>query len=159
MLDKLEDVERRFEELNARLSDPKISSDIKELTRLNKERSKVEPVVRLYREYRTLTENIAEAKELLSSDDAELKELAKAELKDLQPRLEGLQEQLEQELLPRDPLDDKNVVLEIRAGAGGDEASLFAGELFEAYRKYATDQRWKVDVMSQNTGSARECCA
>ena len=154
MLDKLEDVERRFEALNLELSDPNVASDIAALTKLNKERAKLEPVVQLFREYRTVTGGIEEAKALLVGDDAELKELAKAELKELTPQQESLQKRLEQELLPKDPLDDKSVVLEIRAGAGGDEASLFAGELFELYRKFATDQRWKVEVMSSSPGTA-----
>jgi len=154
MLDKLEDVERRFEELNARLSDPAIASDIDQLTKLNKERAKLEPVVELYREYRDMSASLAEAKELLASDDAELKEMAKEELKELSPALEKLKGRLEQELLPKDPLDEKNIVLEIRAGAGGDEASLFAGELFDLYRRYAADHGWKVDTMSHSPGTA-----
>ena len=154
MLDKLEDVERRFEELNARLSDPAVASDIEQLTKLNKERSKLEGVVELYRQYRTMNESLDEAKELLDSDDPELKEMAKAELKELTPALEELKSELEKELLPKDPLDEKNIVLEIRAGAGGDEASLFAGELFELYRRYAADHGWKVDTMSHSAGTA-----
>ena len=154
MLDKLEDVERRFEELNARLSDPAIASNIDELTKLTKERAKLEGVVELFRKYRQMESSLAEAKELLDADDPELKEMAKAELKELTPALEQLKGELETELLPKDPLDEKNIVIEIRAGAGGDEASLFAGELFELYRRYAADQGWKVDTMSNSPGTA-----
>lgn len=154
MLDKLEDVERRFEELNARLSDPAVATNIEQLTKLNKERAKLEPVVELYREYRDMSASLAEAKELLASNDAELKEMAKEELKELTPALYALKTKLEQELLPKDPLDEKNIVLEIRAGAGGDEASLFAGELFEAYRRYASDFGWKVETMSHSAGAS-----
>ncbi len=154
MLDKLEDVERRFEALNLELADPDVTSNIEKLTTLNKEFAKLQPVVELYREYRVVAEGLAEAKELLNSDDGELKEMAKAELKELAPKLEDLEGRLEQELLPKDPLDEKNVVIEIRAGAGGDEASLFAGELFDLYAKFAADRKWKVDVMSSSSGTA-----
>jgi len=154
MLDKLEDVERRFEALSLELADPDVTSNIEKLTTLNKEFAKLQPVVELYREYRVVAEGLAEAKELLNSDDGELKEMAKAELKELAPKLEDLEGRLEQELLPKDPLDEKNVVIEIRAGAGGDEASLFAGELFDLYAKFAADRKWKVDVMSSSSGTA-----
>ena len=154
MLDKLEDVERRFEALNTQLADPVVASDVAQLTTLNKERAKLEPVVLLYREYKEVSGELDEAKTLLGSDDAELKEMAKLEVKELSPRLEDLRSRLEEELLPKDPLDEKSVVVEIRAGAGGDEAALFAGELFEVYRKYATDNRWKVELMSHSAGPA-----
>jgi peptide chain release factor 1 len=154
MLEKLQDVELRFEEVNARLADPVVTSNIDKLTELNKERAKLEPVVELYREFRATIEAYAEAKELLSSDDAELKEMAKEEVKSLGPKLEVLRGKLEAELLPKDPLDEKSIVMEIRAGAGGNEASLFAGELFEAYRKFASDHGWKVEMMGHNSGTA-----
>ncbi len=154
MLEQLEDVERRFEELNQKMSHPEIASDIEQLKNLGKERARLEKVVTLFREYKKVDAELAGAKELLEAgDDDEMREMAKAEIKELSPRLDELKSALELELLPRDPLDDKSVVLEIRAGAGGDEASLFAGELFSLYSRYAADNGWKVDVMSSNSGS------
>ncbi|MCC7382755.1 MAG: peptide chain release factor 1 [Deltaproteobacteria bacterium] len=153
MLHQLEDVEHRFEDLTARLSDPNLSRNIEELTKLSKERAKLEEVVRCFREYRKAAADLAEAKKLLEGGDAELREMAKAEVKELQPRLEALEAQLQHHLLPKDPLDEKNVVVEIRAGAGGDEAALFAGELFELYRRYAAGKGWRMEVMSASPGS------
>lgn len=154
MLKQLEDVERRFEELNERMASPEVASNIDELKTLGKERARLEKVVNLFREHRRLVAELAGAKELLdSSDDDEMREMAKAEIKELAPRVDELQSQLELSLLPRDPLDEKNVVLEIRAGAGGDEASLFAGELFSLYTRYAADRGWKVELMSSSSGS------
>ncbi|MEQ9499466.1 MAG: peptide chain release factor 1 [Deltaproteobacteria bacterium] len=154
MLEQLEDVERRFEELNTKMSHPEIASDIEQLKTLGKERARLEKVVTLFRDYKKIDAELAGAKELLEAgDDDEMREMAKAEIKELTPKLDDLKSKLELELLPRDPLDEKNVVLEIRAGAGGDEASLFAGELFQLYSRYAADHGWKVDVMSSNAGS------
>ena len=153
MFDQLKDVERRFEELTQRMSDPAMMQNLEELKKVGKERAKLESVVKLYREHRQLTEDLAGARELLLGDDPDMREMAKSELKELTPRLEALTAQLELSLLPRDPLDEKDVVLEIRAGAGGDEASLFAGELFEAYRRYAGERGWKVEVMSYSAGA------
>jgi peptide chain release factor 1 len=152
MLDKLEDVERRFDELTARLSDPRVASDITELTRLTKERAKLAPVVQRFQQFLKASRELDEARELLAGDDPELREMAKAELKELGPRVDALRGQLEQELLPKDPNDEKSVVLEIRAGAGGDEACLFAGELFELYRRYAAEHGWRVEPMTASPG-------
>ncbi len=154
MLEQLNEVERRFEELTAKMSDPGVVSQISELTRIGKERAKLEPVVVLFRRYRKTKQELVDAKELLETeDDQEMREMAKAEIKELTPQLEDLESKLQVELLPKDPLDEKNVVLEIRAGAGGDEAALFAGELFSLYERYASDKRWKVDIMTRNSGS------
>jgi peptide chain release factor 1 len=154
MLERLDDVERRFEEVTQRMTDPRVVSDVEQLKKLGKERARLEGVVRLYREYRQLETDLAGARELLAQDDEDLREMAKAELKDGEPRLAALRRSLELELLPRDPLDDKNVVLEVRAGAGGDEAALFAGELFEAYRRHAQQRGWTVELMSASAGAA-----
>jgi peptide chain release factor 1 len=153
MLKQLEEVERRFEDLTARLGDPKLTTNIDELTKVSKERAKLDEVVRLFREYRKASGELDDAKALLESDDAEMREMAKQEMKLLGPRVDELKSALEVQLLPKDPLDDKGVVLEIRAGAGGDEAALFAGELFELYRHYAQDKGWKVDVMNSSPGA------
>ncbi len=155
MLSQLEDVERRYEDLTARLSDPALSTQIEELTKITRERAKLEEVVRTFREYRKALGEHADAQQMLeTSGDADLRELAKAELKELEPRLETLKATLEHHLLPKDPLDEKSVVLEIRAGAGGDEAALFAGELFDLYRRYSATKNWKLDVMSMSAGTA-----
>ncbi len=154
MLKQLEEVEVRFEDLTHRMSDPALSTNIPELTRITKERAKLERVVRLFREYRASSAAFDEAKVLLDeSNDRELAEMARVEMRELSPKLESLRSQLEQELLPKDPLDEKSVVLELRAGAGGDEAALFAGELFETYRRYAATKGWKVEIMGSNPGA------
>lgn len=154
MLEQLEEVERRFEETTQRMSDPLVAANVQELMKLSKERAKMEPVVALFRRYRQLDASLTDAKALLASDDEELREMAKAEIKELEPRVESMLLELQQSLLPRDPLDDKNVVLEIRAGAGGDEASLFAGDLFELYRRYAQERGWKFEPVSASPGTA-----
>jgi peptide chain release factor 1 len=153
MLDKLDDVERRFEDLTARLSDPKLATDIDALTKVSKERARLEDVVRAYREFRQVRGALDDARRLLADDDADLRDLARQEVKQLEPQLAALEAALHQHLLPKDPLDEKNVILEIRAGAGGDEAALFAGELFDAYRKYGADKRWNIEVLSLSPGT------
>src|SRR3990167_4480125 len=127
MFAKLDDVERRYEEIISKLADPAVTSKIEEMTKLMKERAKLDNIVRYYREYRRLRSDLDGAKEILESNDDAMREMAKAEMKELTPRLAELEEKLTIELLPKDPMDEKNVVMEIRAGAGGDEASLFAG--------------------------------
>lgn len=153
MLNQLEEVERRFEDLTARLADPKLATQIDELTKIMKERAKLEEVVRSFREFKKVSAELEEAKKLLAGPDPELRDMAKAELRELEPRLETLDGVLKAHLLPKDPLDGKNVVLEIRAGAGGDEASLFAGELFELYRRYGAQRGWKIDLLSASAGT------
>lgn len=154
MRDKLRDVERKFDELTHRLSDPAVASNPKALAELTRERARLEKVVLTFRELQQAEADLAGARELLEADDEEMREMAKAEVKTLEPRIEAVKKSLEVALLPRDPLDDKSVVLEIRAGAGGDEAALFAGELFQLYERYAQDQGWRVEVMSDSPGAA-----
>ncbi|MEL7369371.1 MAG: peptide chain release factor 1 [Myxococcota bacterium] len=154
MLDKLQDVERRFEEVTQQMSDPTVAQDIEALTKLGKERARLEKVVELFRELRDAEGQLAGAKELLNEDDEEMRDMAKAEIKVLTPRIEALTDALNTSLLPRDPLDEKNVILEIRAGAGGDEAALFAGELFGSYQRFAQTNGWRVELMSSSAGSA-----
>lgn len=153
MLDQLQDVERRYDEVTQKMSDPQVAQDIPALTKLGKERGRLEKVVDLYRSYKKIAEDIEGARELLEADDAEMQQMARAEIKELEPQLAELKTSLEQALLPRDPLDEKNVVLEIRGGAGGDEASLFAGELFDLYQRFAQIRGWKVDLMSCSPGA------
>jgi peptide chain release factor 1 len=153
MLEQLQDVERRFDEVTQMMSDPGIVQDIEALTKLGKERGRLEKVVQLFRHYKQLVEDLEGAKELLEEDDDEMQQMAKAEIKTLEPQVTAVRTQLEQALLPRDPLDEKNVVLEIRGGAGGDESSIFAGELFDLYSRFAQTLGWKVETMSYTPGS------
>ena len=150
MLDKLEDVERRYVDLEERLIDPSVTGSRKDFARLAKERAELEPIVAAYREWKAVTRDLEGHKQLLESSDADLRELVKAELPELRARAEALEQRLTILLLPKDPNDDRNVVLEIRAGTGGEEASLFAAELFRMYSRYAERQGWKVDVLSAN---------
>ena len=150
MLDKLEDVERRYLVLEERLQDPAVAASGKEFTRVANERAELEPIVATYREWKAVAHDLEGTKQLLEASDADLRELAKAELPELRARCEALEQRLTVLLLPKDPNDDRNVVLEIRAGTGGEEASLFAADLFRMYSRYAERQGWKVDVLSAN---------
>jgi peptide chain release factor 1 len=148
MFQKLEDVEQRYVELEASLIDPAVIGNRKEYARLAKERSDLEQIVHRYREWKKLSAEIEGHKALLEEHDAEIRELAKAELPALRDQLGELEEDLKRLLLPRDPNDDRNVIVEIRAGTGGEEASLFAAELFRMYGRYAEEQGWRVETMS-----------
>ncbi|MEO8604628.1 MAG: peptide chain release factor 1 [bacterium] len=153
MLDKLEDVERRYIHLEERLIDPSVMESRKDFAKLAKERADLEPIVAAYRDWKTVQRDLDGHKQLLESPDADIRELAKAELPELRERGAVLEQRLRILLLPKDPNDDRNVVLEIRAGTGGDEASLFGAALFRMYSRYAETQGWKVDVLSSsNTG-------
>jgi peptide chain release factor 1 len=154
MFEQLQDVEHRYEEVLARMSDPDFGSNVEALKQLGQERARLEEIVTGYRLYKKTEEELKGAKELLESDaEEELREMAKLEIREATVKLEELQKKLEILLIPKDPMDGKNVVLEIRAGAGGDEASLFAGELFNLYQRYATLKGWKVEVMSTSAGT------
>jgi peptide chain release factor 1 len=150
MLQKLEDVERRYVDLERSLVDPAVISNRKEYARLGKERSDLEEIVARYREWKKLSAEIEGHRSLLEEGDAEIRELAKAELPAMRNRLDALEEELKRLLLPRDPNDERNVILEIRAGTGGEEASLFAAELYRMYSRYAEEQGWRVELMSAN---------
>jgi peptide chain release factor 1 len=151
LLEKLKGIEEHYADLERRLSDPAIISNNREYAQLARERAQLEEVADAIREYRRLLGEIADYKAVLDGDDAELRELAKAELPAMQRRQGGLEERLKQLLTPRDPNDDKNVLLEIRAGTGGEEASLFAGDLFRMYTRYAERHGWKVETLSLST--------
>ena len=138
----------RFEEINELLISPDITSDIKKMTQLSKEQSSIEPVVNVAKEYIQVIEDIAENRSLL--DDKELSELAKEELKELEPLKTKLEEDIKILLIPKDPNDDKNIYIELRAGTGGDEAAIFVGDLFRAYIRYAESKQWKVEIMSSS---------
>jgi peptide chain release factor 1 len=148
MLEKLAEVERRYQELEHSLLDPEVLRSPKEYARLSKERAGLEPLVSLYREWKRVREDVEGHRELLESSDEELRELAKAELPALKQRLQEIEQELRRLLLPRDPNDERNVVLEIRAATGGDEATLFAADLFRMYSRFAERKGWKVEVLS-----------
>lgn len=151
MFDRLKELEVKFETLTESINDPEVISDQNQWRILMKEHSDLSPIIESYREYQSTVQNIEEAKEMLeTSDDDEMRQLAKEELKDSQERLEDVTKTLKLRLLPKDPNDDKNVIVEIRGGAGGDEAALFASTLFRMYGHYAEGNRWKTEILSAN---------
>lgn len=151
MLDKLVEVEARYEELELMMGDPEIAQDYSRVAELAKERSSIQDIVIAYRSYQKQTQELEEATELLhSADDAEMKELAQMEVAELKENTEDLLEKITVMLLPKDLRDDRNVIVEIRAGAGGDEAGIFAGDLMRLYIRYAESQKWKVEIVGDN---------
>ena len=150
MLQELEDIKEKFRKLTLSLSDPALVSDPQKIKKIAKERSDLEPLVKKYEDYEKITKDIKESEEILADPDSEeeLKTLAELELKTLQERRGQIEEELKIMLLPKDPNDEKNVLLEIRAGAGGDEASLFAQDLFRMYSRYAERKGWKIEVLN-----------
>jgi len=146
--DKLQPFINRYEEINELLMSPNITSDIKKMTDLSKEQSSIQPIVTKAKEYIKLLENIDENKIML--DDPELGDLAKEELKDLETRKPILEDEIKFLMIPKDPNDDRNIYLELRAGTGGDEAAIFVGDLFRAYLRYAENNGWKVEIMSSS---------
>ncbi len=163
MLDRLEQIETRYEELTAALSSPELLSDQAAYTKTAKQHRSFGEIVSKFRELKSLQSEIEGAQELLDmSDDAEMRELASLELESLRARLEGCEGDLRLLLLPRDPNDEKNIVLEIRAGTGGDEATLFAAEMLRMYSRYAERQRWKMEILDASesgVGGLKEAVA
>lgn len=154
ILDKLRDVKKRFLEVGNLLTDATIVSDMDKYIKLNKEYKDLQPIIEAYDEYVLIISNIEDAKNILANEkDSELREMAKMELDDLQPKLEPLEEKIKLLLIPKDPEDDKNAIIEIRAGTGGDEASLFAGELMRMYVKFAESKNWKTEITSYTEGT------
>src|SRR5690554_4151811 len=152
MLDKLAGLEERYEKLNELLSDPDVISDTNKLREYSKEQSDLQDIVDAYREYKNINEQLEGAKEMLQEEtDPEMKEMIQQELDELEPQIPELKEKLKILLLPKDPNDDKNVIMEIRGAAGGDEAALFAGDLFRMYHRYAEAEGWKIDVMEASS--------
>ena len=148
MFDKLEDLLIRLEEILSELQEPDVASDPNRFRKLMKEQSELTPIVEAYQEYKACKQNIEESLELLNEEsDEDMRELAKEELNESKARVEELEHELKILLLPKDPNDDKNVVVEIRAGAGGDEAALFAAEIYRMYLHYAESKRWKVELV------------
>ena len=152
ILAKLDHLAERYEEVGALLSDPEIIGDQNKYRELSKEYAELEPVVKCYQSYQEVVNNIEEAKLLLKDSDPDMREMAQEEFKAGEAQQEVLESDLQKLLLPKDPNDDKNVFLEIRAGTGGDEAAIFSGDLFRMYSKFAETQRWKIEIISENRG-------
>ncbi len=148
MFQKLEAVEKRYEELNSLISDPEVIAKQSEWQKLMKEHSDIQEVVEKYREYKKVAQALEEAKEMLS--DRDLKELAEIQMEEAKDKLPKIEEEIKMLLIPKDPNDDKNVICEIRGGAGGEEAALFAGVLFRMYSMYAERKHWKLEVVNEN---------
>ncbi len=149
-LKKLNKIEERFEELTSELMRPEVVSDYQKFQRFSKEQAELAPLVEKIAEYKKLLGEMRDAEELLRSEDRDMRELAEAELDELKRRKPGLESDLMVALIPKDPRDEKNVILEIRAGTGGEEAALFAADLFRMYSKYAEAKRWKVEVIDSS---------
>ena len=150
MIDRLETLAMRYDELEALLSQEGAAKNPREFAKLAKERSGIEEVVARFRDWRRLQQDAAEAEKLTQDSDPEMRELGRSELGPLRERLQALEADLTRLLVPRDARDERSVLLEIRAGTGGDEASLFAADLFRMYSRYAERRGWKVDIMSSN---------
>jgi len=149
---KLENISERLEEINALMADPDVIGDQNQFRALSKEYAQVNPVVNCFNAYQTTIADIEEAQSMLKDDDDDMREMAKEELKDATERQAKLEEELQILMLPVDPNEGKNIFLEIRAGAGGDEASIFAGDLFRMYSRYAEKRHWKVEILNENRG-------
>ena len=154
MLDRLVSMENRYEELGHMLMDPDIGTDIKKMTDVTKEQASLQAAYDLFQEYKEVKDGIDGAKELMKENDPEIKEMAKMELDELEGRMPDIIKKLELELIPKDPNDNKNVIMEIRGAAGGDEGNIFAGDLYRMYVKYAESQGWKVEVMEAEESEA-----
>lgn len=154
LLDKLNDLEARFREVCLLITDPAVIADMKRFVRLNREYRDLKQISDARKEYVDLLKTADEARELLSENDAEMRQMAREELESATERLQELEEEIKQMLLPSDPQDDKNVIVEIRGGTGGDEAALFAGELFRMYTRFCESKGWKTAVSSCSEGTA-----
>ena len=152
MINRLEAILKRYNEIKEELSSPEIVSDIRKMTELSKEQTRLEKTVNIYEEYKQVLEDIEAAKEMLK--DKDMAEFAKEELSNLEERKVQIEKELEIILLPHDPNDEKNVIVEIRGAAGGDEANIFAGDLFDMYQKYANGLGWKIEVLNAEEGTA-----
>ena len=154
MIERLETIARRYEELNEILMDPSIASDVQRMTEVSKEQATLEKAYHLYEEYKKILSGIEEAKELMSEKDPEIKEMAELELSELEEKKPLIEEQLHLELIPKESNDNKNVIVEIRGAAGGDEGNIFAGDLYRMYVKYAESQGWKIEIMEAQESEA-----
>ncbi|MCB0664586.1 MAG: peptide chain release factor 1 [Saprospiraceae bacterium] len=153
MIDKLEEIQAHYKHLEEQMTDPEILADIDRYTKINKEYKDLQEIMAVFGDYRNVISNLDSAKAHLKDPDEEMREMAEMELEELQPRLEELEEQLRFLLIPKDPDDRKDVVFEIRSGTGGDEAAIFAGDLYRMYSKYFDTQGWKQEVLQINEGT------
>jgi len=162
MLKELQGIERRFSEVEARLSDPKIVGDRGQYQRYAREHAELQPIVSAFKSYQRILREFEESRELMLDGDADIKDLARAEAEKLKEEKEKLELDLKTLLMPKDPYDEKNVIIEVRAGTGGEEAGLFAGDLFRMYSRYAENKGWRVEVMSHSAtgvGGVKEIVA
>ena len=150
MFQKLEDVEKRYDELTIQISDPEVIAKTNEWQKLMKEHADMTPIVEKYREYKKVVKNYEEATSMMKEEDKEIRELAEVEMLEAKEKMPILEEELKMLLIPKDPDDDKNIICEIRGGAGGDEAALFAGTLFRMYSMYAERKHWKLEILNEN---------
>ncbi len=154
MFDRLDVIEARYNKINELLSDPEIVTDIKKVTELSREQRGLEKTVIVYQKYKEILNSTSDLKQMLEDDDDEIKEMAALELEEIEPLLPELEEELKILLIPKDPNDDKNVIVEIRGAAGGDEANIFAGDLYRMYTKYADFKGWKIDLLEYDESAA-----
>ncbi|RLD81321.1 MAG: peptide chain release factor 1, partial [Bacteroidetes bacterium] len=155
LLEKLEGIKIKFDNIMQQISDPEIIADMKRYIKLNKEYKELEPIVDAYKRYKNIVDNIKSSKQMLAEeDDAEMKEMAKEELVDLEAQIPKIEEEIKVLLIPKDPEDAKNVIVEIRAGTGGDEASIFAGDLYRMYTKFASDKGWRTEIEDISEGTS-----
>jgi peptide chain release factor 1 len=150
MFDRLDQIEARYEDLGQQLSDPSLLADQKKFQTVAKQHRDLEPTVEAFRRFRRLQQAVADARAMAADSDPEISAMAAEELAELEPKLPEAEEELKVLLLPKDPNDDKNIVIEVRAGTGGDEASLFAAEVFRMYLRFAEQHRWKVEILSES---------
>lgn len=154
MLDQLEAIYHRFKNLEESLADPEVITDAEKFTKVNKEYGKLKPIAETYLEYRELLDNIASSDALRKDPDPEMREMAQMEYDELRERKEAMDEEIKVMLIPKDPEDERDVIMEIRSGTGGDEAAIFAGDLFDMYRRYFDAQGWKIEIIDENEGTA-----
>ena len=153
MIEKLEEIENRFYHLEEQMADPEVISDNARYTRISKEYADLKPIVEALKDYQEVRGNIATAKEMLKEKDTDMREMARLELEELEPRRTAMEEEIKLLLIPKDPEDERDVIFEIRSGTGGDEAAIFAGDLYRMYDKYFEKQGWEVEVVSANEGT------
>ena len=155
ILTRLDGLKLKYEEIGQKLTDPEVIADVKQFIQFNKEYRELEPIIEASERYRTAIANLAEAKDILANDkDEEMREMARGEIAELEPKIETLEEEIKLLLIPKDPQDAKNAIVEIRGGTGGDEAAIFAGDLLRMYTKYAESKGWKYEINSASEGSS-----
>jgi len=154
MLEKLEAIYERYQQLEEQMADPAIIADMDRYKKISKEYKDLKPIVNAYLEYKELLGNLDTAREMLKEQDKDMQEMARQELETLAPRREEMEEEIRMLLVPKDPEDEKDVIFEIRSGAGGDEAGIFVGDLYRMYSRYFETQGWQVEVVSSSEGDA-----